>query len=68
MLGEAQAEGAATGSRDPDDANAAIGAPGTEWSGAGSSGGTAGRSTSAAVVCPDPNQPFEQWYGLRNRL
>jgi hypothetical protein len=36
------AAGGAAGSRDPDDANTSIGAPGSEWSGDGEGGGVGG--------------------------
>ena len=79
-LAESEA-GLVVGSGDPDDANVAIGAPGSEWGGTGGrhlNGGESAPGDGGDIpgdgesLCPDPHEPFraclERRHGLSPRL
>ena len=79
-LAESEA-GLVVGSGDPDDANVAIGAPGSEWGGTGGrhlNGGESAPGDGGDIpgdgesLCPDPHEPFraclEHRHGLSPRL
>ena len=81
VLAKAEAEGAAVGSRDPDDAHRAVGAPGSEWTdgrraarppGVDPTEADAAESSDAAdPLCPDPTEAFPvslARHGLSPRL
>ena len=65
-------EGLVVGSGDPDDANVAIGAPGSEWGGSGGEsrhpGTAAGDGGDDDSVCPDPSERFRECLSVRHRL
>ena len=66
VLCAAEDAGAAVGSRDPDDANRAVGAPGSEWR------DDSGSDLSSLGLCPDPSEAFasslRERHGLSPRL